>query len=164
MDSLQRLSAAIDGLTADGLESADLPTRMRALHRAVARLHAKVLRTTAAFDAGGDWEIDGTTSAASWIRHAVRLRRLLAARDGGCRFPGCDRPLAWCDAHHVIPWSAGGPTDQGNLAMLCRRHHRAVHEGGFRLTLTGGEVSVWRPDGAPLALRERPPPWTARAG
>ena len=88
-----------------------------------------------------------------------RLRRLIAVRDGGCRFPGCDRPLAWCDAHHVIPWSHGGRTDQDTLVMLCRRHHRAVHEGGFTLKIEGIEATTYRPDGTLLALRERPPPW-----
>jgi hypothetical protein len=57
----------------------------------------------------------------------------LAVRDGGCVFPGCDRPLAWCEAHHLLHWLNGGPTDLANLAMLCRAHHRAVHEGGWQL-------------------------------
>jgi HNH endonuclease len=61
-------------------------------------------------------------------------RSALAVRDGGCIFPGCDRPLAWCDAHHLVHWLDGGPTDLANLALLCRAHHRAVHEGGWRLT------------------------------
>jgi hypothetical protein len=56
-------------------------------------------------------------------------RAALAVRDGGCVFPGCDRPLAWCDAHHLWHWVDGGPTDLANLALLCRAHHRAVHEG-----------------------------------
>jgi hypothetical protein len=60
-------------------------------------------------------------------------RMALAVRDGGCVFPGCDRPLAWCDAHHLWHWVHGGPTDLDNLALLCRAHHRAVHEGGWRL-------------------------------
>jgi hypothetical protein len=60
-------------------------------------------------------------------------RVALAVRDGGCVFPGCDRPLAWCEAHHVVHWLDGGPTDLANLALLCRAHHRAVHEGGWRL-------------------------------
>jgi Domain of unknown function (DUF222)/HNH endonuclease len=60
-------------------------------------------------------------------------RSALAVRDGGCVFPGCDRPLAWCDAHHLWHWVDGGPTDLANLALLCRAHHRAVHEGGWRL-------------------------------
>jgi hypothetical protein len=62
-------------------------------------------------------------------------RTALAVRDGGCRFPGCDRPPAWCDAHHLRHWVHGGPTDLGNLVLLCRAHHRAVHEGGQRLHL-----------------------------
>jgi hypothetical protein len=60
-------------------------------------------------------------------------RTALAVRDGGCSFPGCDRPPAWCDAHHLRHWLHGGPTDLANLALLCRAHHRAVHEGGQRL-------------------------------
>jgi hypothetical protein len=61
-------------------------------------------------------------------------RTALAVRDGGCVFPGCDRPLAWCEAHHLWHWLHGGPTDLDNLALLCRAHHRAVHEGGWQLT------------------------------
>jgi HNH endonuclease len=62
-------------------------------------------------------------------------RRALAARDGGCLFPGCDTPPIWCEPHHwLIHWLDGGPTDLDNLALLCRRHHRFVHEGGWRMT------------------------------
>jgi hypothetical protein len=60
-------------------------------------------------------------------------RSALAVRDGGCVFPDCDRPLAWCEAHHLRHWVDGGSTDLSNLALLCRAHHRAVHEGGWRL-------------------------------
>jgi HNH endonuclease len=72
------------------------------------------------------------------LGRAVRVvsaaqRTALAVRDGGCSFPGCDRPLAWCDAHHLRHWLHGGPTDLANLVLLCRAHHRAVHEGGWRL-------------------------------
>jgi hypothetical protein len=56
-------------------------------------------------------------------------RTALAVRDGGCRHPGCDRPVAWCEAHHLRHWLHGGPTDLENLVLLCRAHHRAVHEG-----------------------------------
>jgi hypothetical protein len=70
-------------------------------------------------------------------------RTALAVRDGGCVFPGCDRPLAWCEAHHLVHWLDGGPTDLDNLALLCRAHHRAVHEGGWRLARG--------PDGWPTA-------------
>jgi Domain of unknown function (DUF222)/HNH endonuclease len=61
-------------------------------------------------------------------------RSALAVRDGGCVVPDCTRPLAWCDGHHLVHWADGGPTDLGNLALLCRAHHRAVHEGGWQLT------------------------------
>jgi Domain of unknown function (DUF222)/HNH endonuclease len=61
-------------------------------------------------------------------------RAALAVRDGGgCGFPGCHRPLAWCEAHHLRHRLHGGPTDLANLALLCRAHHRAVHEGGWQL-------------------------------
>jgi hypothetical protein len=60
-------------------------------------------------------------------------RSALTVRDGGCVFPDCDRPLAWCEAHHLLSWLDGGPTDLANLALLCRAHHRAVHEGGWQL-------------------------------
>jgi hypothetical protein len=66
-------------------------------------------------------------------------RAALAVRDGGCVFPDCSRPLAWCEAHHLRHWLHGGPTDLANLALLCRAHHRAVHEGGWQL--------VRQPDG-----------------
>jgi Domain of unknown function (DUF222)/HNH endonuclease len=61
-------------------------------------------------------------------------RSALAVRDGGCVVPDCDRPLAWCEGHHLVHWLEGGPTDLDNLALLCRAHHRAVHEGGWQLT------------------------------
>jgi HNH endonuclease len=64
---------------------------------------------------------------------APAQRAALAARDGGCVFPDCDRPLAWCDAHHLWHWVDGGPTDLDNLALVCRAHHRRVHEGGWQL-------------------------------
>ena len=61
-------------------------------------------------------------------------RVALAVRDGGCGFPECGRPPAWCEAHHVRHWLHGGPTGLANLALLCRAHHRAVHGGCWQLT------------------------------
>jgi hypothetical protein len=73
-------------------------------------------------------------------------RTALAVRDGGCVFPGCERPLAWCEAHHLRHWLHGGPTDLANLALLCRAHHRAVHEGGWRLQrLPDGRLTATPP-------------------
>ncbi len=61
-------------------------------------------------------------------------RRAMVVRDGGCRGPGCDRPPAWCDAHHIRWWTNGGHTNLANGLLLCRHHHRLVHEGGWTLT------------------------------
>jgi hypothetical protein len=60
-------------------------------------------------------------------------RAALVVRDGGCAVAGCDRPPAWCEAHHLRHWLHGGSTNLANLALVCRAHHRAVHEGGWRL-------------------------------
>jgi hypothetical protein len=72
------------------------------------------------------------------LSHATRTippstRRALEARDGHCVFPGCDRPLNWCDGHHLVWWIKGGPTTLPNLALVCRHHHRMVHEEGWVL-------------------------------
>lgn len=83
------------------------------------------------------------------------IRRAVIARDRRCRFPGCDRPHTWCDAHHVIHWADGGSTALGNLVLLCRRHHRMVHEG-FRLSMDDGRPVFRRPDGT--VLEDRGPP------
>jgi hypothetical protein len=59
--------------------------------------------------------------------------RALRARDGSCRWPGCDRPASWSAAHHVVHWIHGGSTDLENLVLLCHRHHWMVHEGNWQL-------------------------------
>ena len=83
------------------------------------------------------------------------LRRALAVKDRGCRFPGCDRPPGWTDAHHVRHWADGGETGLGNLVLLCRPHHRAIHRG-FGVRMRDGRPVFSRPDGTELA--ERAPP------
>ncbi|MGA7988149.1 MAG: DUF222 domain-containing protein [Candidatus Dormiibacterota bacterium] len=75
----------------------------------------------------------------------VHIRTALCLRDNGCRFPGCDRPPAWTDGHHIIHWADGGPTELGNLVSLCRRHHRAVHEQGWRIRMDDGVPVVEAP-------------------
>ena len=67
-------------------------------------------------------------------RISRRLREALRRRDGRCQFPGCDRPAT--QAHHIVHWADGGPTDLDNLISLCWCHHRRVHEGGYRI-ITG---------------------------
>src|SRR5438094_5620032 len=83
------------------------------------------------------------------------LRRVLHHRDHGCRFPGCGRRFG--QGHHIRHWAQGGPTTLSNLALLCRRHHRAVHEECYHEGLEpDGELRFRRPDGRPLP--EVPPP------
>ena len=65
-------------------------------------------------------------------------RRALAARDGHCRWPGCERPASWSAAHHVVHWIHGGTTDLDNLILLCHRHHWMVHEGSWQIVRGDG--------------------------
>ena len=83
------------------------------------------------------------------------LRRAVAIRDARCRFPGCDRPPGWCDAHHVRHWADGGATALDNLVLLCRAHHRIVHKG-FGLEMVDGRPAFSRPDGS--VIEDRAPP------
>src|SRR6266566_6037867 len=83
------------------------------------------------------------------------IRRALHHRDRGCRSPGCG--VRFGQGHHIRHWANGGPTTLSNLALLCRRHHRAVHEEGYQLDRQpDGELRFRRPDGRPLP--EVPPP------
>jgi len=83
------------------------------------------------------------------------LRRALHHRDRGCRFPGCG--LRFGQGHHIRHWAQGGPTTLSNLATLCRRHHRAVHEEGYQLDREpDGALRFRRPDGRPLPEAPRP--------
>src|SRR6185503_13419138 len=77
----------------------------------------------------------------------LAISRALKARDGGCRFPGCDR-TRFCDGHHIKHWADGGETKLDNLITLCGFHHRLVHEGGYGVKRTDDGVFVFsRPDG-----------------
>jgi len=74
------------------------------------------------------------------------IRRALRVRDGGCRFPGCDRSR-YVHAHHIKHWADGGETNLDNLVTLCSFHHRQVHEGGYGVRVDEGEIQFTRPDG-----------------
>jgi hypothetical protein len=77
------------------------------------------------------------------------LRRALHHLDKGCRFPGCGLPFG--QGHHIRHWAHGGATKLSNLTMLCRRHHRAVHEEGYQVERQAdGELCFRCPDGRPL--------------
>jgi hypothetical protein len=77
--------------------------------------------------------------------------RRLWLRDGGCTYPGCSMPPQWTDAHHLVHWTDGGPTDLMNAALLCERHHTIVHTRRLAGSLTSttddhtgpGEAVVW---------------------
>lgn len=101
----------------------------------------------------GDSEVlDAGRTRQQWT---VAQRQALRVRDGGCRGPGCDRPVAWTHAHHLLPWSKDGPTSVDNGLLLCSFHHHQVHEGGWSVTLdtttakavfrspAGREVTTW---------------------
>jgi hypothetical protein len=84
------------------------------------------------------------------------LRRALHHRDRGGRFPGCG--VRFGQGHHIRHWANGGPTTLSNLALLCRRHHRAVHEEGYHVDrLADGELQFRRPDGQTLPDVPLPP-------
>jgi hypothetical protein len=76
------------------------------------------------------------------------LRRALVVRDGGCAFPGCDRPPQWCDGHHIRHWTNGGDTALNNGVLLCGHHHRVIHRGEWEVRIAD--------DGRPEFI---PPPY-----
>jgi len=75
-------------------------------------------------------------------------RRALGLRDRGCVFPGCTRPSNWCQAHHIVDWIHGGPSDLDNLILLCQAHHRLIHSSEWTIRMAD--------DGKPDCI---PPPW-----
>ena len=88
------------------------------------------------------------------------IHRALRTRDGCCRGPGCTE-RRFVDGHHIVHWIRGGETKLSNLVLLCRRHHRMVHEGHCRLVVTGsGRVVFNRPDGTPIPEAPTPVPAT----
>jgi hypothetical protein len=107
--------------------------------------------------AGGDAEIipvvvnqaGGVLGYGRGRRLASRGQRLaLAARDGGCSFPGCDRPAAWTEVHHIIEWHHGGDTDLENMCLICRYHHREFAKRGWQVRMATDGLPEWIP-----------PPW-----
>lgn len=92
-------------------------------------------------------------------------RKALSARDRGCRFPGCCLPARYTDAHHLLPWAQGGNSDLANGLLLCRHHHRRVHEGAWTIQATSeaaganGPLTFTHPHGQayPSPLPQRTP-------
>jgi hypothetical protein len=87
-----------------------------------------------------------------------RQRIALAARDGGCRFPGCERPPSWTEAHHIVPWSSGGSTDLHDGVLLCRHHHLLLHNNGWRFARIDGDLHVIPPPDIDAEQRPIPTP------
>jgi hypothetical protein len=79
----------------------------------------------------------------------AHLYNAVLARDQHCRWPGCDRPGSWCDAHHVVWFENDGATAVDNLVLLCRRHHRKLHRGcGWQAKLLAdGTLEITDPVG-----------------
>ena len=102
----------------------------------------------------GDGRIAEVSARTRTIPPAIR--RALQHRDHGCRFPGCGVRVA--EGHHIRHWARGGPTTLSNLAMLCRRHHRAVHEEGYQIEReAGGALMFRRPNGWSIPDVPEPP-------
>ena len=114
-------------------------------------------------------DADGAPAAFGRTQYTVprKLFRQVAARDHGCRFPGCNRPVRFTDAHHIHHWEHGGTTDYCNLMLLCRRHHVYVHKQKLAMKLrpdavaeftwTDGTHRTTTPHRAPPTPRIRPP-------
>ena len=90
-------------------------------------------------------------------------RKALAARDGGCSFPGCSRPAAWTEVHHVIEWEAHGRTNVDEMCLVCSHHHRSFEAAGWRVDMIDG-IPWWTPpawldhERQPLRNRAHHPP------
>jgi hypothetical protein len=85
------------------------------------------------------------------------LRRVIEIRDRHCTFAGCSAPAMWCQAHHMVHWEDGGPTDERNVALVCSFHHKAIHERGFevRWTPDGHHIETVRPDRSVIVIPDR---------
>jgi Domain of unknown function (DUF222)/HNH endonuclease len=90
------------------------------------------------------------------------LRRALTSRDRGCRFPGCTNHRT-VDAHHIEHWAQGGATSVDNLVLLCRFHHRLLHEGGYDVARAGARLIFRRADGTEIRAVPRLPRGSARS-
>jgi hypothetical protein len=108
------------------------------------------------------WEHQGRPVSIGRAQHTVplRTRRVVLDRDRTCRFPACTSTVG-LDVHHLVAWTADGPTDTHNLAALCSKHHDALHRGLYR---AGGDanqtdgITFTRPDGTVINGRHPPTP------
>ncbi|MEK8073849.1 HNH endonuclease signature motif containing protein [Rhodococcoides navarretei] len=94
---------------------------------------------------------------------SAKQRKALTARDHGCAFPGCGRPAAWTEGHHIWHWADGGPTDMNNLVLLCGFHHRLMHHSDWEVFI-GTDNHPWFIPPATVDPYRQPRPSHARAG
>src|SRR5919106_1926330 len=135
-------------------DGGDLPQDLLVVDHDVLSLHAEVGRSQLH---------NGPAIASHTARRLCCDARIrpLGFRDGpGCAFPGCT--ARHVDAHHLVFWDDGGATDLANLCLLCRHHHRLLHEGGYTATLIDGHPRFYRPDGTPIRPPDPPPPDPSR--
>jgi len=93
----------------------------------------------------------------------AKQRKALTARDHGCAFPGCGKPAAWTEGHHIWHWGDGGPTDMNNLVLLCGFHHRLMHHSDWEVFI-GTDNHPWFVPPATVDPYRQPRPSHARAG
>ncbi|OZC79704.1 HNH endonuclease [Rhodococcus sp. 06-462-5] len=93
----------------------------------------------------------------------AKQRKALIARDHGCAFPGCGKPAAWTEGHHIWHWGDGGPTDMNNLVLLCGFHHRLLHHSDWEVFI-GVDNHPWFVPPATVDPYRQPRPSHARAG
>ncbi len=141
----------------DGTGTAGTPEGQRLPAAAVRRMACDAGIIPAVF--GADSEI---LDLGRLTRHIpTGLRHFLIARDGGCTWPGCDRPASWTEAHHREEWLRDqGKTEPDNLDLLCTHHHHKVHEGGWDMTIGDDPDHTpwfWPPDGRPPLQGHRQP-------
>jgi hypothetical protein len=78
--------------------------------------------------------------------------KALVIRDGGCRFPGCDRPPGWTQAHHIVEWPDGGLTNVDNLVLLCLAHHHLIHHQHWRIEGNAKNFKIHPPGDGPACV------------
>ncbi|MEH6795961.1 MAG: DUF222 domain-containing protein [Rhodococcus sp. (in: high G+C Gram-positive bacteria)] len=93
----------------------------------------------------------------------AKQRKALTARDHGCAFPGCGKPAAWTEGHHIWHWADGGPTDMNNLVLLCGFHHRLMHHSDWEVFI-GIDNHPWFVPPATVDPYRQPRQSHARAG
>ncbi|WP_209323905.1 HNH endonuclease signature motif containing protein [Brevibacterium renqingii] len=79
---------------------------------------------------------------------------VLASRDQGCTFPGCDTPPGWCEAHHIVPWARGGRTDVNNLTLACSAHHHLIDKSDWFCRMLADGRPAWVPPASIDQARE----------